>query len=170
MATQAIGGGISFPSGVGTRGRLPRVAIAGVDTDFEDSEIYCPPPVTIPAASVATLRATPYTLHAALGTGKILQLVCGVLQLNWASVAYTEVADNLEIRYTDASGAIVSLLEMTGFITLTADAFLQVVPLKDVLLVPNAALVLFNNGDAEFGNSGDSSLIWHPTYAVRTAG
>lgn len=168
MATKHIGGGVSFSGGIGTRGRLPRVGITDTNTDFEDSVLYSPPDVTVPAASVATLRATPYTLAAAPGTGKVLQLVSGILMLSYGSIAYTESADNLEIRYTNASGAIVSLLEMTGFITLTANAYLQVVPLKDVLLVANAALVLFNNGDGEFGNSGNSSLIWKAVYAVHS--
>jgi hypothetical protein len=55
---------------------------------------------------------------------------------------------------------------MTSFITLTANAHLQVVPLKDVIMAANAKLVLFNNGDGEFGNSGDSALVFRGLYRV----
>jgi hypothetical protein len=166
MATKQMGGGMSFPGNLATRGRFPKIPVSGASSDMEDGSLYEPGPVTIPAASVATLRATPYELVAAPGAGKVIQLVSGLLMIDYGTVAYTESADNLEIRYTNASGAIVSLLEMTGFITLTADGYLQVVPLKDVLLVANAKLVLFNNGDGEFGNSGDSPLIWKGLYRV----
>lgn len=166
MPTRPIAGGVTFPSGVGTRGRVPKIADSGAVTDFEDSVIYAPPDIVIPNASVGALRATPYEIFPAPGTGKVVQLIAGVLMHDYTAPAWTESTANLEIRYTGASGAIVSLIEMTGFITLTADAYIQVVPLKDVLLVANAKLVLFNNGAAEFGNSGGGTLVWKAIYNV----
>lgn len=127
--------------------------------------------VTIPAASVAALRATPYALVAAPGAGKVIELISGCLILDYNSVAYTESADNLAVKYTDGSGAAASeTVEMTGFIDATADKIIKVEAIKDTLMVANAALVLHNTGDGEFGNSGNSPLRAKICYAVHQTG
>jgi len=167
-ATIPVGGGFSYSGGVATRGACPRIPNSGALTGLEDSP-YRSLEVSIPNASVLTLRATPYTLIPAPGAGKIIQVIGGMLSLIYTAPAFTESADNLELRYTDGSGAIIALLEMTSWITLTANSFLSIVPLKDVILVSNAAVVLFNNGDGEFGNSGGSLLRAKLEYAVHSA-
>lgn len=127
--------------------------------------------VTIPAASVLTLRATPYTLVAAPGAGKVIQYLGATLILDYNSVAYTETADNLAIKYTNGSGVAVSdTIEMTGFIDATADKMIQSVPVKDALMTANAALVLHNTGDGEFANSGNSPLRVKVMYVTHDTG
>ena len=127
--------------------------------------------ILIPAASVLTLRATPYTLVPAQGSGRIIELVSGLLFLDSGSVAYTESTDNLVVRYTDGSGVVVSqVIEMTGFITLTADSYTNILPAVDSIVAATGAknkpLVLHNNGNGEFGNDGNGTLTVHLAYRV----
>ena len=142
-STRIVGGGMSYSGSAGTIGRSPRVATT---TDMEDSP-YASLETNVANASVLTLRATPYTVIPAPGANKVIQVIGGMLSLIYTAPAFTKSADNLELRYTDASGAIIALLEMTNFITLTANSYLSIVPLKDVILVANAPVVLFNNGE-----------------------
>lgn len=167
-ATRHIGGGVSYSGGVGTKARCPRISSVGADVDLEDSP-YASIETNITNAQVAALRATPIEVIPAPGAGKIIQVIGGMLSHIYTAPAWTESADNLELRYTDGSGAIIALLEMTSFITLTANAYLSIVPLKDVILAGNAKVVLFNNGDGEFGNSGGSLLRVKLEYAVHAS-
>lgn len=147
-----------------SKGRVKIGAIAG-------GKIVQYAEVSIPAASVAALRATPYTLVAAPGSGKVTQFLGATVILDYGTVAYTETSDNLAIKYTNGSGVAVSdTIEMTGFIDATADKMIQSVPVKDALMTANAALVLHNTGDGEFGNSGDSPLRVKVMYVVHTTG
>lgn len=127
--------------------------------------------VTIPAASVATLRATPYTLVPAPDSGYMLEFLDAVIQLDYTAPAFTETADNLAIKYNNGSGVQVSQdIEMTGFITLTADSVTNAQPKPDAIVskanCAGKALVLHNTGDGEFGGSGGSSLRVDITYRV----
>lgn len=129
--------------------------------------------VTIPAASILTLRATPVTLVAAPGAGKMLQFVDAQLILNWASTGYTESADNMAIKYTNGSGAAVSVaIEATGFIDQVADTVTNAIADSDAIVAAaaaeNQALVLHNTGDGEYANSGDSTLTIAITYRILT--
>lgn len=127
--------------------------------------------VALTAAQVGTLRGSPVTLVAAPGAGYILEFVSATLILDYTAPAYTETADNLVVRYTDGSGTIVSdTIEMTSFIDATADKIIRAVPVKDALMTANAALVLHNSGDGEFGNSGGSAMRVKVAYRVHATG
>jgi hypothetical protein len=127
--------------------------------------------VSIAAAAIATLRATPVELVPAPGAGKVLEFVSAILILDYTAPGFTETADNLAIKYTDGSGAQVSeTIETTGFIDQTADKIINALPVKDKLLTANAALVLHNTGDGEFGNSGGSTLRVKTAFRVHTTG
>lgn len=131
--------------------------------------------VSIAAAAVATLRATPVTLVAAPGAGKILEFVSAELILDWVTPGFTETTDNLAIRYTDGSGTIVSqAIEMTGFIDQVADTRTNALPKIDAISAKtaseNKALVLHNTGDGEFGGSGGSALRVKVAYRVHATG
>jgi len=126
--------------------------------------------VAISIAAFKACRAAPITLVAAPGAGYMLEFISATFIYDYAA-AYTETADNLEIRYTDGSGAVVStVLETTGLLDATAD---QVRTFKvvttDVTPVVNAALVLFNNGDGEFAGTG-SPIRMKVAYRVHTTG
>lgn len=128
--------------------------------------------VTIPAASVALLRATPYTLVAAPGTGFMLQFHNAMLILKYVAPAFTETADNMVINWGTSSPTSASeTIEATSFIDQTADTVTVAVPdggaataLGALTKFNNLPLVLFNSGDGEYAGSGGSSLrvkIWY---------
>jgi len=127
--------------------------------------------VTIAAAAVATLRGTPVELVPAPGVGRVLEFVSAQVFLDYTAPAFTESADNLVVRYTNGSGVAVSqVIEMTGFITLTADSKTNGQPTIDAIVSgagsTNQALVLHNNGDGEFGGGGGAILRVHTVYRV----
>lgn len=131
--------------------------------------------VTLTAAEVKALAATQKTLVAAPGAGKAIQFLGAMLKLNYGSEVFTETADNLVIKYTNASGVAVSdVVEATGFIDQSADTITNAIPVKDAIVAgtscENQALVLDNNGDGEIaGNaSNDSTLSVDIVYRVVT--
>lgn len=129
--------------------------------------------VTLTSAQVKALAATQIELVAAQGAGSIIQFMGATLKLNYGgSNAFTETADNLVIKYTDASGVAVSdVIENTGFIDQTADTYTFAVPVKDPIVAAsageNAALVLDNNGDGEIaGNAANDNTLTVRVYYV----
>lgn len=117
--------------------------------------------VTLTNAQVLALRATPITLVPAQGAGKLALFSHAVLVLSAASGAYTETADNLAVRQTNGSGVIVSdTIETTGFIDQAAvKATTARAKLDQIGLVENAALVLHNTGDGEFGGGNAATTL-----------
>jgi hypothetical protein len=114
-------------------------------------------------AQVLALRATPITLVAAPGTGKILELVSALLVFD-RTAAYTETTDNLAIKYTDGAGQAVSeTIETTGFVDAAADAVMPVKPITSAVILASAgvnkALVLHNTGDGEFGGGNAANTV-----------
>jgi hypothetical protein len=79
--------------------------------------------VTITAAQMLTLNATPVTLVAAPGAGLALLLEGVVAFYDYNSAAYAGVAagEDLAIRLNDASGTIQTTIETTGFLDQTSD-------------------------------------------------
>lgn len=131
--------------------------------------------VSIAAAAVATLRATPVTLVAAPGAGKVLYFISAVLLLDYTAPGFTETADNLAVKYENGSGAAASqAIEMTGFIDQTADTITTAMAKIDAIVAAasavNKALVLHNTGDGEFAGSGGSALRLKVAYRVITTG
>lgn len=132
--------------------------------------------VSIAAGAVRTLRATPVTLVAAPGAGKIAKLLGGILLLDYATAVFTETAYNLAVRYVDGAGVIASqAIETTGFIDQAADTMTTVEPKIDAIAAKagceNVPLVLHNTGAAEFGGATATSVlrgkVW---YAVVSSG
>jgi len=102
-------------------------------------------------------------LVGAPGAGKINVFDSALLQLDYNSAGYTETADNMDIKYTDASGVVVSTtIEATGFIDQTADTYVRALAVLNAITAnsagENAALVLDNTGDGEYA-TGDSPLV-----------
>jgi len=120
---------------------------------------------TISNAEIKALRAAPKTLVAAPGAGKILEFISALLYLDYGTNVLTESSDNLAIRYTDGSGAIVSqAIESGGFIDASADTITNALPKIDAIVAASAginkALVLHNTGDGEIaGNAGADTVI-----------
>jgi hypothetical protein len=124
--------------------------------------------VTLTNAQVLALRATPITLVAAPGAGKANIFERVQIEFDRTG-AYTESADNMAVKYTDGSGVAVSdTIESTGFADASADAVITAGPAASPLVTTNAALVLHNTGDGEFGG-GNAANSWRVTTWYRVA-
>ena len=128
--------------------------------------------VSITAAQVKLLATTPISLVAAPGAGKAIKFMGASFKLVYGSEVFTEAADNLGIKYTNASGVQVSnTIETTGFIDQSADTYTNAEPATDVIVAAsaceNAALVL-DNLNANFGGnaSNDSTLEVSVAYRI----
>lgn len=128
--------------------------------------------VTISNAEIKALRATPKTLVAAPGAGKLLELVGGTLLHDYGSNALTESADNLGVRYGDGSGTQISeTIEAGGFVDATADTMTTIRVKQDGIVAKSAcenkALVLHNLGDGEFGGNAAADTVWRAKILYR---
>lgn len=131
--------------------------------------------VTITAAQIAALRATPKTLVAAPGAGKVLEFISAALILDYTTPGFTESGLNLGVKYTDGSGVQVSqTIECTGFIDQVADTATSALAKIDAIVAKagceNKALVLHNLGGSEFGGSGGSSIRVKVVYRTHSTG
>ena len=161
---------------VGSGTQIDFTAVGMTATDDGSTTTYSLAPViqvatvAITTAQMKAARATPVTLVAAPGAGYVLEFLGATFIYDYAA-AYTESADNLEIRFTDGSGAIASTtLETTGLLDATSDQIRTWKPITtDITPVANAALVLFNNGDGEFGGTGSPVRI-KVAYRVHATG
>lgn len=126
--------------------------------------------VAISIAAFKAARGTPVPLVAAPGLNYVLEFVSALFIMDYAA-AYTESSDDIIIKYTDGSGAAVSTtLEATGLLDATSDQIRTIKRIvTDVTPVANAALVLFNTGDGEWGGTG-SPIRVKVAYRVHKTG
>lgn len=129
--------------------------------------------VSLTAAQIKTLRATPFELVAAQGADTLIQFVSAMLVLTAGSEVLTETADNMAIEYDGGvAAAVTGAIEATGFIDQAADTIINAVPANDVVDAladtANKNLVLLNTGDGEYGGnaSDDAALDVYITYRV----
>jgi hypothetical protein len=123
---------------------------------------------TITTAQLLALYTTEQTVIAAPGTNKAIIVVGVTLMLDFATVAYDGVAagENLEMRYTGKSGALIMTIETDPFLTSGADAVVYQTPTSTALIVPvaNAAIVLcLASGNIA---TGDSPLKFKIEYKI----
>ncbi len=112
--------------------------------------------VVISSAEILALSVTPKTLIAAPGSGKAILFYGAIFFYDYNSIAYASVggSDDITLRYTDGSGAIVGTLETVGFLDQTADKYAVLVPAAGSVILPvNAALVASLGGAVTTGNS-----------------
>lgn len=127
--------------------------------------------VVISAAEMLALHTTPKTLIAAPGAGKVVVLNRAVFFLDYNSAAFASVGagDDIEIRYTNASGVIAGTLETTGFLDQTADKYALVPPNTSNLILPaNAPLVASLAGQVTTGNSPVAVRIFYDIVDLST--
>lgn len=126
--------------------------------------------VTIPAASVKTLNATPYQLVAAPGSGKALILVGATLFMDYGSAGYDSVgaSDDLTLRYTNGSGTLLATVETVGFLDQTSDQVRYVYPTTTAALTPaaNAPIVAHLSTGEIYSAAGDSPVKVKVEYRV----
>ncbi len=118
--------------------------------------------VTISAAEMLALFASPRTLVQAPGAIYALVFVGAIAFLDYNSAAYAGIAagEDLAIKYSDAAGLEVGQCEATGFLDQTADQLRYIRPhhaasgANQITPVPNAPLVLHMlTGEVITGNS-----------------
>ena len=124
--------------------------------------------VVLTTAELLALFTTPKTLIAAQGANTIVEFISAVLAYDYNSTAYTiGTAGNLQVKYTDGSGAAASSTrDTTGFIDQTADKvhLLEKVG-GTVIPVVNAALVLtLATANPTLGNSPINIKITYKIY------
>jgi len=130
--------------------------------------------VALSSADILALRATPKTLVAAPGAGKMLQFIKAALLLDATATAYVESSANLGIKYTDGSGVqVCETIEATGFIDQTADTATAARPKLDPIVAKtgceNKALVLHNLGAGEY-TTGTGTMRVKLWFSVLTTG
>lgn len=126
--------------------------------------------VTVSSAELLALNASPKTLIAAPAAGKALILVAAELWLDFATTKYDGIAagEDLTIRYTDGSGALLATIETDPFLAAEGDAFRYVEPTTTAAITPvaEAPLVLhLSTGEIA---TGDSPLKVRITYRELT--
>ena len=131
--------------------------------------------VALTNADIKALRATPKTLVAAPGTGKVIEFLSAVLMLKAGTNVLTEATANLAVRYKDGSGVQVSqTIETTGFIDQAADQITyglqKLDPITARSACENQPLVLHNLGAGEIaGNAAnDATMKVKVGYRVHT--
>lgn len=122
--------------------------------------------IALTNAEIKALRATPKTLVAAPGAGYMLVLEKATLLLDYGSNALTRpnADEDMVIRYNNGAGQVISGTTTAGFITATADTVITLFPVAAAeyakTAVENLALVLHNDGTAEFaGNAAADTLV-----------
>lgn len=127
--------------------------------------------VEISSAEILDLFTTPKTLVAAPGAGKVLEFISLLLVYDWETVAYTiGTATDLQVKYTDATGAAVSITEaVAGFLDKEADDLRSLDKVGTIVTpVVNAPLVLTLAGANV--TLGDSPIHAKVAYRVHTTG
>jgi len=151
--------------------RIPHLAKPGselydlrddVDDAFERAEVATVK-VSMTAAEVKALAATPKELVAAPGADLILELIGLTLRLVAGSEVLAEAGDNLTVKYKDGSGvAATGAIEMTGFIDQAANINITALPIVALTTDAqgvNQALVLHNIGSEFTGNASDDAVL-----------
>jgi len=128
--------------------------------------------VTITSAEILLLATTPKELVAAPAAGSKHLFMGMDLKLNYGTNVFTEAADNLVVKYTDASGVAVSeVIECTGFIDQAADTITNGITVKDNIVAASAAeakALVLDNTNANFGGNaaGDNTLTVRTYYVT----
>jgi hypothetical protein len=169
--------GSQVGSGTGLEFTAPGVTAThdGSKTTFDVTPVINVATVTLTNAEIKALRATPKTLVAAPGAGKVLEFLSASLKLVAGANVLTESTANLAVRYTNTTGAIVSqAIETTGFIDQAANTVTSGLPKIDAIVAysaaANQALVLHNTGAGEYaGNAAaDATMTIKVAYRVHT--
>jgi len=123
--------------------------------------------VTLTSAQILTLNATPVQVLAAPGAG-FVNVIYSVHATKAAGTAYAGIAagEDIAFRYTNASGAIIATLEMTGFADSTS-ATSGVAFGASNNTVANAAIVAhMTTGEITTGDSPFKLTIYYRTFPV----
>jgi hypothetical protein len=119
--------------------------------------------VTISAAAMDTLNATPVTLVAAPGTGKMIEFLGASVINTFLTTAFELGSGTVDIRYENSSGGLAGQLT-NAFVESSATAYFRAAPLACVALT-NKALVAYASADV---TAGLGNLKFRVYYRVLT--
>ena len=128
--------------------------------------------MTLTAANVKALNATPISLVPAPGSGYALIFEGAVVYYGFNTAAYAGIAggEDLAVKYTDASGLQVGSCETASFLDQTSNQTRFISPYRaasgasDIIPAANAALVLHMlSGEI---TSGDTQLKLRVYYRI----
>lgn len=127
---------------------------------------------TISNAATKTLHATPVEIVAAPGAGKAIVDLRVNVKYVYATAAFDSVggSDDMEFRYTDASGAkLANDIETTGMLDQTSDQYRMSGPvLTSLTPVANAPVVVTIATGEVYAAAGGGSLVIQAFYRVVT--
>lgn len=142
------------------------------DADLGSDQFVQKTTTNIANAAVRTLNATPVAIIHAPGAGKAIVDVRVSIKYVYATAAFDSVGagDDLEIRYTDGSGAkVANDIETTGMLDQASDQYRMVGPVNTVLTpVANAAVVLRLATGEVYAAAGGGSLVVQAFYRIVT--
>lgn len=130
--------------------------------------------VNILSAAIKTLRATPVTIVAAQGAGKIIEIIGGSAQLLYGGTNAFTGAQNLSLKPKDGTGTALANLTGTGWLDQTASEHQEFAfpagAINPKANMDNQPIVLHNTGAAEItGNAaGDNTMDVEFLYRVLT--
>ncbi len=125
--------------------------------------------VSLTSAQIKALNATPIALVAAPGAGKLIIVDEVLLKMSFLTAAYTG-SNNLEIRYTDGSGAKATAdFDKTAFLNIASGTAYQVSKGVVTALIPvaNAAIVaVVPTADPAAGSGTISGFVRYHTVTL----
>lgn len=134
--------------------------------------------VALTNANIKNLRATPIQLVAAPAAGKVLEFVSATLLLDYGSNVLTRpnADEDMVVKYENGAGPVASEATAAGFPVANADQVCVLGKAATATMTAAAtvakALVLHNDGSAEFGGNAanDTLLRVKVAYRVHTTG
>lgn len=122
--------------------------------------------VTVSAAEMLALNATPKTLLAAPAAG-YAHVPIAIEIYKAAGTAYAGVAEgeDLAVKYTDANGATIITVETTGFLDQATAQVRYMLPAVATLTPVEAAAIVLHllTGEITTGDTGVKVRLWYRT-------
>lgn len=121
---------------------------------------------TLSTAQILALFATPISVLPAPGAGliNVVERMVAMIEFNAAAYAGIDAAEDITLKYTNASGDIIGTIETTGFLDAAADAWSVMSHGTDVAPLANAAIVAhLLVAEVITGDSPVHLAIWYRT-------